>query len=166
VLVAEVDDRIVAALDTRSGARVADPFTHTADVLALLQLRGGATAGPPSRRPAAPAAECRTSGCARGLRERPGAHPGRGGGIPQVPARRRGPLPVVGVGRPVGGLRRLGVHLPRHRRDGRDHAAAALGRRPLRDRGPRAHRGARRARGAPSGSTGPPSPAPRSSARC
>ena len=53
VLVAEVDGRIVAALDARSGARVADPFTHTADVLALLQLRGrGDRPGtrPPTRR--------------------------------------------------------------------------------------------------------------------
>ena len=38
-LVAEVGDRIVAALATQSGARIADPFAPTADVLDLLELR-------------------------------------------------------------------------------------------------------------------------------
>jgi hypothetical protein len=38
-LVAEVGDRIVAALDTATGARIADPFAPTADVLDLLELR-------------------------------------------------------------------------------------------------------------------------------
>ncbi|MDP9386190.1 MAG: hypothetical protein M3P50_13385, partial [Actinomycetota bacterium] len=40
VLLAEVGDRVVAALDTESGREVADPFVATADVLPLLRLRG------------------------------------------------------------------------------------------------------------------------------
>lgn len=38
VLVAEVDGRIVAAHGIRSGAQVADPFVHTAELLKLLEL--------------------------------------------------------------------------------------------------------------------------------
>ena len=45
-LVAEVDGRIVAALGTDSGARIADPFERTASVLDLLELRAR-----PARRP-------------------------------------------------------------------------------------------------------------------
>lgn len=38
-LVAEVDGRIVAALATDSGARIADPFVSTSSILDLLALR-------------------------------------------------------------------------------------------------------------------------------
>lgn len=38
-LVAEVDGRPVAALSLDDGRVVADPFTHTADAVALLRLR-------------------------------------------------------------------------------------------------------------------------------
>ena len=40
VLLAELDDRVVAALETASGREVADPFVATADLLPLLRLRG------------------------------------------------------------------------------------------------------------------------------
>ena len=36
--VAEADGELIAAMDTRSGDRIADPFHHTADVVALLEL--------------------------------------------------------------------------------------------------------------------------------
>jgi hypothetical protein len=39
VLVAESDDEVVAALSVDTGARVADPFRHTADVVDLLAYR-------------------------------------------------------------------------------------------------------------------------------
>lgn len=38
VLLAEVGGRIVAAIGLRSGAKIADPFVPTADLLALLEL--------------------------------------------------------------------------------------------------------------------------------
>ncbi len=38
-LVAEVEGRIVAALETGSGARIADPFVRTSSLLDLLELR-------------------------------------------------------------------------------------------------------------------------------
>ena len=41
VLVAEIDGSIVAARGVRSGAEIADPFVHTADVLRLLELHAG-----------------------------------------------------------------------------------------------------------------------------
>ena len=50
VLVAEVGDRIVAALATESGARIADPFVPTAGVLALLELRARPAAALEPRR--------------------------------------------------------------------------------------------------------------------
>ena len=40
LLVAEADGALVAAHAPRSGATIADPFRHTADVVELLQLRG------------------------------------------------------------------------------------------------------------------------------
>ncbi len=40
-LVAEAGDRIVAALPLRAGQPIADPFTHTAELVALLRLRAG-----------------------------------------------------------------------------------------------------------------------------
>jgi hypothetical protein len=40
LLVAESDGALVAAHAPRSGATIADPFRHTADVVELLQLRG------------------------------------------------------------------------------------------------------------------------------
>jgi hypothetical protein len=46
VLLAEMDDRIVAALDTRERREIADPFLRTKDLLALLRLRAE-----PARRP-------------------------------------------------------------------------------------------------------------------
>ena len=39
LLVAESDDEMVAALSVETGARVADPFRHTADVVDLLAYR-------------------------------------------------------------------------------------------------------------------------------
>lgn len=40
LLVAESDGALVAAHAPLSGATIADPFRHTADVVELLQLRG------------------------------------------------------------------------------------------------------------------------------
>jgi hypothetical protein len=40
LLVAESDGALVAAHAPASGATIADPFRHTADVVELLQLRG------------------------------------------------------------------------------------------------------------------------------
>jgi hypothetical protein len=40
LLVAEADGELVAALDPASGHSVADPFRRTADLVALLALRG------------------------------------------------------------------------------------------------------------------------------
>jgi hypothetical protein len=40
LLVAEADGELVAALDPASGRSVADPFRRTADLVALLALRG------------------------------------------------------------------------------------------------------------------------------
>jgi hypothetical protein len=39
VLVAEVDDHIVAALDTRERRSIADPFVPTRDLVELLRMR-------------------------------------------------------------------------------------------------------------------------------
>ena len=39
LLVAESNDEMVAALSVETGARVADPFRHTADVVDLLAYR-------------------------------------------------------------------------------------------------------------------------------
>jgi hypothetical protein len=39
LLVAETGDEVVAALSMSTGARVADPFRHTADVVDLLAYR-------------------------------------------------------------------------------------------------------------------------------
>jgi hypothetical protein len=39
LLIAETDDEVVAALSLETGARVADPFRRTADVVDLLALR-------------------------------------------------------------------------------------------------------------------------------
>jgi hypothetical protein len=40
LLVAETDGALVAAHDPATGATIADPFRHTAQVVELLQLRG------------------------------------------------------------------------------------------------------------------------------
>jgi hypothetical protein len=40
LLVAETDGALVAAHEPRSGATIADPFRHTAEVVELLHLRG------------------------------------------------------------------------------------------------------------------------------
>ena len=45
LLVAETDGALVAALDPDTGAAIADPFRHTADVVALLELRAGRRRG-------------------------------------------------------------------------------------------------------------------------
>lgn len=50
VLVAERDGRIVAALASRGGRTIADPFTPTADLVALLRLHAADTARSPGRR--------------------------------------------------------------------------------------------------------------------
>jgi hypothetical protein len=39
VLLAETDDEIVAAVSVETGARIADPFRRTADVVDLLEFR-------------------------------------------------------------------------------------------------------------------------------
>ena len=39
LLVAESDGELVAALDSASGARIANPFRRSGDVMALLELR-------------------------------------------------------------------------------------------------------------------------------
>jgi hypothetical protein len=40
LLLAESDGRLLAAVESSSGAAIADPFLPTADVVALLKLRG------------------------------------------------------------------------------------------------------------------------------
>jgi hypothetical protein len=50
VLVAERDGRILAALGTASGRHVADPFTPTADLVALLKVRAADAALAAGRR--------------------------------------------------------------------------------------------------------------------
>jgi hypothetical protein len=50
LLIAESDGEIVAALAPRSGERIANPFRHTADVVELLELRGGRSRAPRARR--------------------------------------------------------------------------------------------------------------------
>jgi hypothetical protein len=49
LLVAEADGALVAARAVRSGATLADPFSATADVVALLALRAGSLTGAPAR---------------------------------------------------------------------------------------------------------------------
>jgi hypothetical protein len=61
LIVAEADGALVAALATATGERIADPFRHTSDVVALLELRAGRR-GAARRR--------------RGLAERLGLRPG------------------------------------------------------------------------------------------
>src|SRR3954454_15345401 len=39
VLLAETDDAVVAAVSVETGAHIADPFRHTADVVDLLEFR-------------------------------------------------------------------------------------------------------------------------------
>ena len=51
MLVAESDDRILAALPLGSGRPVADPFSPTAELVALLRLRAAQLEGEPRRRP-------------------------------------------------------------------------------------------------------------------
>jgi hypothetical protein len=46
VLVAERDGRLLAALATASGRHVADPFSSTADLVALLKVRADAAHAP------------------------------------------------------------------------------------------------------------------------
>jgi hypothetical protein len=50
VLIAERDGRPLAALATRDGHAVADPFAPTADLIALLRLHAADTAARPGRR--------------------------------------------------------------------------------------------------------------------
>jgi transposase len=45
LLVAEADGKVVAALSETTGARVADPFRHTRDVIELLELRASRSHG-------------------------------------------------------------------------------------------------------------------------
>jgi hypothetical protein len=46
MLLAEVDGELRAALSTRNGAVIADPFFRTAGLVALLRVHADATAGP------------------------------------------------------------------------------------------------------------------------
>jgi hypothetical protein len=50
VLIAERDGRIMAALATTTGSHVADPFSPTADLVALLEVRAADTARAAGRR--------------------------------------------------------------------------------------------------------------------
>ena len=52
VVVAELEDRVVAALSTTDGTVVADPFVRTVEVVGLLHARAAALAAParPRRR--------------------------------------------------------------------------------------------------------------------
>lgn len=50
VLVAERDGRVLAALASRDGATIADPFSSTADLVALLRLHAADTARSLGRR--------------------------------------------------------------------------------------------------------------------
>jgi hypothetical protein len=67
LLVAEADGRVVAALATATGERIADPFLPTADVIALLELRAAGASAPrshrrsPRRRGHRPALHARTA---------------------------------------------------------------------------------------------------------
>ena len=70
VLVAQVENDLLAAISLTEGRVVADPFTHTADVVELLRMRAArhaptASSIPAPRRLAARAA-CRTPARARG----------------------------------------------------------------------------------------------------
>src|SRR5690242_19451589 len=49
VLVAERDGRLLAALGTATGRHIADPFSPTADLVALLEVRAADTARARSR---------------------------------------------------------------------------------------------------------------------
>ena len=53
-LVAEVCGRIVAALGTDSGARIADPFERSSGLLGMLELQAGSGRLPARRRAALP----------------------------------------------------------------------------------------------------------------
>src|SRR3954471_7874861 len=50
VLLAERDGRVLAALATATGRHIADPFTPTADLVALLEVRAADTARAHGRR--------------------------------------------------------------------------------------------------------------------
>jgi hypothetical protein len=51
-LVAEVDGELVAAVSLTGDEAIADPFRHTADLVAMLEMRAAQLAAPPeSRRP-------------------------------------------------------------------------------------------------------------------
>ena len=45
VFVAELDDRLIAAVSARDGAAVADPFTRSADAVEILRRRAVQVAG-------------------------------------------------------------------------------------------------------------------------
>jgi hypothetical protein len=53
-LVAEADGTIVAALDLATGRTIADPFTPSADLVALLEVRATRLRGRPQRTPRGP----------------------------------------------------------------------------------------------------------------
>ena len=50
VFVAELEDRLIAAVSARDGAAIADPFTHSADAVELLRRRARQAAGRPAQR--------------------------------------------------------------------------------------------------------------------
>jgi hypothetical protein len=54
VLVAEVGGEIVAALEVATGRAIADPFTPTADLVALLEVRAARLRGRHQRMPRGP----------------------------------------------------------------------------------------------------------------
>jgi hypothetical protein len=57
VFVAELDDRLIAAVSARDGAAIADPFTRSADAVEILRRRARQITGvrAPRRRRLAPA---------------------------------------------------------------------------------------------------------------
>jgi len=50
VFVAELDDRLIAAVSARDGAAVADPFTRSADAVEIVRRRVQQVAGAPRPR--------------------------------------------------------------------------------------------------------------------
>jgi hypothetical protein len=61
VLVAEADAQVIAALSVGDGARVADPFSWTSDVVALMEMRAAQLEGSDAASMQASAASVRAS---------------------------------------------------------------------------------------------------------
>ncbi len=72
VLGAEVEGRLLAAISIETGEVIADPFSRTSELRALLKLRAAQLDAPP-RRPAARARACSATARARRSAARPPA---------------------------------------------------------------------------------------------